>query len=203
MLHIYIYIYDISSLRVNRRKVVPDNVLWPRMYIHLRKLYRQYWIWQINDNLRRRHSLLNCRQDICIVISSVQQHRWWCMESMEISWRNQTPKSGDTKPCSVPLESPHIKPNILIIPCPVVASSFSQSKPLSQLQNRLSPLLRLRFWPRSFSFFKGILLPNFKKDLECGAPDHESSAAQRHLQHHRAWEFARLVQYIWSGGQTT
>jgi len=50
---------------------------------------------------------------------------------------------------------------------------------LCQLQNHLSPLLRLRFRPRSFSLFKGILLSNFNKGVECGAPDHEISATQR------------------------
>jgi len=56
-------------------RFVPDHLFYLRKkaYLYLRKLYIKYEIWYINDNLRRKHFLLNCRQ----VMSNAQQQRWW------------------------------------------------------------------------------------------------------------------------------
>jgi hypothetical protein len=44
-------------------------------------------------------------------------------------------------------------------------ASFSESKPVSQLSNRHGPLLTVRLM--FLSFFKGALLPNLNKMVEC------------------------------------
>jgi hypothetical protein len=80
------------------------------------------------------------------------------------------------KDLSFSLSSPH-QTTILTVPChscccslpvPVnvfkhLDASFSQSKPLSQLQHRYGPLLRLRL--RSLCSFMAALLPNFNKTV--------------------------------------
>jgi hypothetical protein len=62
-------------------------------------------------------------------------------------------------------------------------ASFSRSKSLSQLRNSHSPLLipRLRF----LSFFKAVLLPNFKNYGQASSYAHGRSAKRTYLQ--RAW----------------
>jgi hypothetical protein len=92
-------------------------------------------------------------------------------ESLKMTLRKQTLKSGQTEPL-LPLQNllvssthPHNSlPSCcysLLVPVNALRyldASFSQSKPLSH-----RPLLRLRL--RFLSFFKGVLLPNFKMTL--------------------------------------
>ena len=35
--------------------------------------------WQTNESLRMRHFHLNCQHVIWVMISNIQQYRWWCM----------------------------------------------------------------------------------------------------------------------------
>jgi hypothetical protein len=52
-------------------------------------MYRKYERWQTNENLRR-HSLVNCRQVICIITRSAQQYRWQGTST----WRGREKKSN-------------------------------------------------------------------------------------------------------------
>jgi hypothetical protein len=94
-------------------------------------------------------------------------------ESLQMTLRNETIKSGGTNNSSSPSEFPTHKAHILVFPCPVIAArysfqslssfslklDFSQSKPLIQSQNGYGPLFRLRI--RSFISVKGAMHPNF------------------------------------------
>ena len=149
------------------------------MCICLRKLYRQYWIWQINDDLRRRHFLLNCEQVICIAISIVQQYRWRCTSPWryleEIKHRSLATQSpvlsvqnlliSSTQPHN-PLSSCCYSHLVPLIVHKQLDASFNQSKPFSQLQTRHGPLFRSKL--RLLSLFKGAVLLNFDQIVERG-----------------------------------
>ena len=129
-----------------------------------------------NDNLTRRHFPLNDRRVIWIIISSVQQHRWRCTSSWmrleEIKYRNLVRKghllllqnllTASKQPhnslsscfCSLP-----VPVNVLKHP----DASFNEFKPLSRLQNRHGPLLRLRL---RFMSLKGAFLANLKNNVQ-------------------------------------
>jgi len=61
-------------------RVVPDKLFWPgkKVIFTLTKNVQKYEICKANDNLRRRHFLLNSGQVIWIINSSVQEYRWIC-----------------------------------------------------------------------------------------------------------------------------
>jgi len=42
-------------------------------------MYKKCYIWETNDNSRRRHFFFSYRQVMWIMSSIVQQYRWWCM----------------------------------------------------------------------------------------------------------------------------
>ena len=143
----------------------------------LRKIYRKCEIWQINGNLRRRHFLLNCRQVICIAISSVQQYRWRCMSPWryleEIRHRSLATQSPVLSLQNLLISSNHPHNSLssccysLLFPIIVLEhpdTTFSQPKPLNLLPNRHGPFVRLRL--KFLSFFKGVLFQNFNRVVE-------------------------------------
>jgi len=122
---------------------------------------------------------LNCRQVICIAISSVQQYRWRCMRPWryleEIRHRSLATQSPVLSLQNLLISSNHphnslssccCSLRVLLIVHKYLDASFSQSKPLSQLQNRHGPLLRPRI--RFLSFFKGAVLLNFDQIVDTG-----------------------------------
>ena len=133
----------------------------------------------MNDDLRRRHFLLNCRQVICTAISSVQQYRWRCTSPWryleEIRHRSLATQSPVLSLQNLLISSNHPHNSLssccyfLFLPLIVhkhLDISFNQSKPLSRLQNRHGPLFRSRL--RLLSFFKGAVLLTFDQTDERG-----------------------------------
>ena len=122
---------------------------------------------------------MNCRQVICIAISSVQQYRWRCMSPWryleEIRHRSLATQSPVLSLQNLLISSNHPHNSLsscccfLLVP-PIVHkhpyASFNQSKSLSQLQNRHDPLLRPRV--RLLSFLKGAVLLNFDQIVDRG-----------------------------------
>jgi hypothetical protein len=62
-----------------------------------------------NDKLSRRHFLLNCRQVIWIVISTVQHYTGGDVQIPEDDLKKKTTEVGD-RTTAFPLEHPRIKP---------------------------------------------------------------------------------------------
>ena len=88
-------------------------------------------------------------------------------QSLQMIWRNQSPKTGKTKTSSSLSEYPYNKQASCSFLCSLlirinalkhIDASFSEPKQLSQLWNCHGPLSRVR--QRFLSFFKGALLPN-------------------------------------------
>jgi hypothetical protein len=79
----------------------------------------------------------------------------------EVNWRNQAMKSGYIRICFLLqnlLTASKLPPNSTSNWSQCPDAKFYQSKPLSQLQNRHDPLLRLGF--RFLNFLTAALLPN-------------------------------------------
>ena len=131
-------------------------------------------------------------------------------KSLKMTCRNQAVKTGWQRPLLL-LQNLHIAHkhphnplsscccSLLVtsnVPIHLDASS-SQSKPLSQLQDHHSPLLRLRL--RFLSCFNGALLPNFNRwstDINC-----HGSLAILWRPTHCTYNFAHLAYYTGSGGK--
>ena len=122
---------------------------------------------------------MNCRQVICIAISSVQQYKWRCRSPWryleEIRHRSLATQSPVLSLQSLLISSNHPHKSLSSCCCSLLVLlivhkhldvSFSQSKPLSQLQNHHGPLLRSRL--RLLSFFKGAVLLNFDQTVGRG-----------------------------------
>ena len=97
-------------------------------------------------------------------------------KSLKMTCRNQAVKSGWQRPLLLlqNLHTAHKHPHNPLSSCccsilvPINVSkhldaSSGQSKPLSQLQNHHSPLLRLRLRLRFLNCLNGALLPNFNR----------------------------------------
>jgi len=110
-----------------------------------------------NCDLRRRHLLLNYRQVIWIIMSNVQQYKWWRTST----WRRLEAMKFWTLARKIlfilqnPIVASKLPHNSLSRSCSSLLvrlcvlkhpdASFSNPKTLSQLQNTQGPLLRLRF----------------------------------------------------------
>lgn len=160
-------------------RVVPDNLFRPRgNYLHIKNVHKIFKL-RTNDNLRRRRSLLNCRQVIWIIMSDSTGGNERVPDRI-------TRKLSSTSPArwrpflllqKLLTTSKHHH-NSLSSCCslfdPISAlkhldASCSQPKPFSQLHNHHGPHLRLRL--RFLGFFKGILLQNLNKTRWGWAPD--------------------------------
>jgi hypothetical protein len=142
-----------------------------KIYFHVRTIKKKKW--QVKEALA-----LNCRRliwIIIIIIINVQQYRWRCTSP----WR----WLEGIKHCTLARQNPLLSPSDLLIAskhpinsvssrtCSLLAridvlgylhASSNESKPLLQLRNRRSPLLRLRF----LGFFRGALLPSLNNIVE-------------------------------------
>jgi hypothetical protein len=126
-----------------------------------------------NSDLRRRHLLLNYRQVIRIIMSNVQQYKWWRTST----WRRLEAIKYRTLARKIPfiLQNPIVASKIphnslsrscsslLVRLCDLKHpdASFSNPTTLSQLENPQGPLLRLRL--RFLRLLKRALLPSFNK----------------------------------------
>jgi hypothetical protein len=72
----------------------------------------------------------------------------------------------------------------------LIDSSFSRPRPLTRLQNRHGPFLRLIL--RFLSFFDGAWLSKFDKFRRTSTPDYVTSTSRSYLQR-RTCYFARLA----------
>jgi hypothetical protein len=149
-----------------------------KRYAVTQKLYKNYEIWQPSGIINMRHN--------CLTVG------WSYGSQSPVS--NSTGgdahvsvddlKKASTEQCRnkdlfFSFRTSLQQTCILVIACPVAAArclfqsvssntdaSFNQSKPLSKLQNRHGPLLRLRLRLRLLIFFKGGLLLNFNKIIK-------------------------------------
>lgn len=153
-------------------KVVPDSLFGPwKKYFHTYRKFTKNIKWQNYGELKRRYSFLNCGQVIClIIISIVQQCRRqctspcrWCEEVTYLRLARQSPCLL-LQNLLIASKHPHkflsICCRCLFLPVSFrhLDAIFNEIKPLSQIWNCHDPLLKFR----CLSFFKGILLPNFK-----------------------------------------
>jgi hypothetical protein len=94
----------------NVGRAVTDNPFWLRENILTDEKWTINMRWQTNDNLRRMHFRLNCRQVIWIIVSNIQQYKWrWAstwrwLEVIKHWWVGRGKNSS-----SFSSESPHRK----------------------------------------------------------------------------------------------
>jgi len=109
-----------------------------------------------NGDLRRRHLLLNYRQVIWIIMSNVQQYKWWrtstwrrlvAIKYWTLAWKIPFILQNPIVASTIPHNSLSRSCSSLLLRICVLRypdASFSNPTALSQLQNAQSPLLRLR-----------------------------------------------------------
>ena len=143
-----------------------------KVFLYLRNICKRQW--QTNDNLWGRHLLLKCRRVNWIIHLQCPKIQMAVQESLKISWKIKHWNLARQRPLLL-LQNPltaHKYPHnslsrcccSLLVPINVLKHlhvSFSQSKSLSQLQNRHSPFLWV--WLMFLNFFKGTLLVNINK----------------------------------------